>query len=227
MGHAASRTIAHRSSLNLAVPQATLCRHPDGSHHWSVTEQLTLALEMTAPRPQLVVTLDGADASAAMTDRSPLAADVHLSQLGEVLARVLDFHEAFDLPREPLPTSHVGDTLAQLRVRLLREEVEEFADATERRDLVAVADALADVVYVAYGSAVTYGIDLDAVVREVHRSNMSKLDANGRPVLREDGKVLKSERYEPPNVATVIEDQLPLFDPDGPTLGNAEAAAAG
>jgi len=118
------------------------------------------------------------------------------------------------LPREPLPTAHVGDVLAQLRVRLLREEVEEFADATERLDIVAIADALADIVYVAYGSAITYGIELDAVVREVHRANMSKLDQAGRPVLREDGKVLKSQQYRPPDVTAVLEGQLELFDPD-------------
>jgi len=69
-------------------------------------------------------------------------------------------------------------------------------------------------VYVAYGSAITYGIELDAVVREVHRANMSKLDQAGRPVLREDGKVLKSQQYRPPDVTAVLEGQLELFDPD-------------
>ena len=149
-----------------------------------------------------------------MTSHDPQALARPLAELGQVLAQVLDFHEAFDLPREPLPTAQVGDVVAQLRVRLLREEVEEFADATERRDVVAIADALADIVYVAYGSAITYGIDVDAVVREVHRANMSKLDDAGRPVLREDGKVLKSARYRPPDVPSVLESQLELFDPD-------------
>jgi predicted HAD superfamily Cof-like phosphohydrolase len=132
--------------------------------------------------------------------------------LGPVLTQVLEFHRAFELPREPLPTAPVGDVLAQLRVALLREETEEFANATDKHDLVAIADALADVVYVAYGAAVTYGIDLDAVITEVHRSNMSKLDENGRPVLRDDGKVLKSHRYQPPQIESVLDDQLPLFD---------------
>jgi predicted HAD superfamily Cof-like phosphohydrolase len=203
--------------LTSAVPFATVHQLSDGTYHRSITEQLTLEIDLPNPGPRLVVTVAEADTVATMTNESRATAELRLAELGEVLSRVLDFHEAFDLPREPLPTVHVGDTLAQLRVRLLREEVEEFADATERRDLVAIADALADVVYVAYGSAITYGIDLDSVVREVHRSNMSKLDSNGRPLLREDGKVLKSERYRPPAVADVIDEQLPLFPPDGAT----------
>lgn len=137
------------------------------------------------------------------------------SPLGPVMAQVLDFHEAFGCPRAPLPTPHLKDTVAQLRVRLLQEETEEFADAVNRRDLIAIADALADVVYVAYGCAVTYGIDLDAVIREVHRSNMTKLGADGRPILRADGKILKPERYSPPNIGPIIEGQAPLFAVEG------------
>jgi predicted HAD superfamily Cof-like phosphohydrolase len=123
---------------------------------------------------------------------------------------VAAFHAAFGLPRRNVPTPDVPGDLAALRVRLLSEEAGEFAAAAEVGDLVAIADALADVVYVAYGSAVTYGIDLDAVLAEVHRSNMSKLDVDGRPLLREDGKVLKSSRYTPPDVAAVMSRQRPL-----------------
>jgi predicted HAD superfamily Cof-like phosphohydrolase len=104
----------------------------------------------------------------------------------------------------------VDADLVELRIRLLVEEVGEFADAARAGDLVALADALGDIVYVAYGAAVTYGVDLDAVLAEVHRANMSKLDETGRPILRADGKVLKSERYRPPDVAGVIYHQAPL-----------------
>lgn len=121
------------------------------------------------------------------------------------------FHRAFRLPRRRTPgLDDVPESLLALRVRLLREEVEEFAEAAQHGDLVAMADALADVVYVAYGSAVTLGIHLDAVIAEVHRSNISKLDEYGRPVMRADGKVLKSERYRPPDVAGIIAAQPPL-----------------
>lgn len=120
------------------------------------------------------------------------------------------FHAAFDLPRRALPSADVGEELAQLRVALLEEEVDEFVTAAHERDIVGIADALADVVYVAYGTALTYGIDLDLVLSEVHRANMSKLDARGRPVKRADGKVVKSDRYRAPDVRQTLQLQLPL-----------------
>lgn len=132
------------------------------------------------------------------------------AHLSEAAISVAAFHAAFGLPRQNRPNSQIPADLATLRVDLLSEEVQEFAAASGLGDLVAIADALADVVYVAYGSAVTYGIDLDAVIAEVHRSNMSKLDAEGRPLLRDDGKVLKSERYSPPDVARVLRNQPTL-----------------
>ena len=122
----------------------------------------------------------------------------------EAMASVAQFHLAFHLPLETRPQQRVAGALAQLRVDLLREEIEEF-------DTVGVADALADIVYVAYGAALSYGIDLDAVLREVHRANMSKLGPDGHPILREDGKVLKPETYMPPDVERVLLDQPPLF----------------
>jgi predicted HAD superfamily Cof-like phosphohydrolase len=132
------------------------------------------------------------------------------SDCSDALFMVADFHSAFDLPMASQPTTSVPDELRQLRVDLLVEEVREFAEATDAKDIIGLADALADILYVTYGAAVTYGIDLDAVVREVHRSNMSKLDENGQPVLREDGKVLKSARYTRPDVVTVLGKQQPL-----------------
>ena len=129
----------------------------------------------------------------------------------EALHLVADFHFAFNLPIQTRPQYSADLTVGSLRVELLREELEEFKDAVEREDLVAIADALADIVYVAYGSAITYGIDLDAVLREVHRANMSKLNSNGQPIMREDGKVLKPPTYSPPDVQRVLLDQPPLF----------------
>jgi predicted HAD superfamily Cof-like phosphohydrolase len=127
---------------------------------------------------------------------------------------VLEFHEAFGLPVAASPgEAAVPAALGELRIDLLVEEVQEFAIAARSGDLVALADALADIVYVTYGAALTYGIDLDAVLREIHRANMSKLGPDGRPVLRADGKVLKPPTYRPPNVGAVLAAQLPLpFD---------------
>jgi predicted HAD superfamily Cof-like phosphohydrolase len=118
-------------------------------------------------------------------------------------AAVAEFHMAFDLPMRDIPGAEIDCHLAELRVTLLEEEVGEFVTASQKGDLVGIADALADMAYVIYGTALTYGIDLDAVLREVHRSNMSKLGDNGKPLIRADGKVLKSDRYFPPDVAAV------------------------
>lgn len=131
--------------------------------------------------------------------------------LSQAMLNVLEFHRAFNLPRSTRPR-FVNDDLATLRLDLLREEVAEFADATAIGDLIGIADALADIIYVTYGAALSYGIDLDAAVSEVHRSNMSKLDRDGRPVLRSDGKVLKSDQYSAPDLTAVLRRQ-----PDLPT----------
>jgi predicted HAD superfamily Cof-like phosphohydrolase len=102
------------------------------------------------------------------------------------------------MPMRQLPSAEIDYALARLRVALLEEEVGEFATASEKGDLIGITDALADIVYVAYGAALTYGIDLDSALREVHRSNMSKLGSDGTPLIRNDGKVLKSEHHFPP-----------------------------
>lgn len=122
----------------------------------------------------------------------------------DVAAAAGEFHQAFGRPVQRHPTAAVDPALARLRVDLIQEEVGEFAAASEQGDLIGIADALADIVYVVYGTALTYGIDLDAVLREVHRSNMSKLGSDGKPVLRADGKVLKSDCYSPPDIASVL-----------------------
>ena len=108
---------------------------------------------------------------------------------------VRQFHEAFDLP-----INTTSQTMNSLRARLIREEAAEAAEALEEFGPAEWAQELADLVYVAYGAAVTLGIDLDAAVACVHASNMSKLGDDGRPVLREDGKVLKGPNYRVPDM---------------------------
>lgn len=119
--------------------------------------------------------------------------------------QVGDFHRAYGLPIRNVPTAAIGPDQVTLRQALIEEEVRELAEAAEAGDLVGVADALADIVYVAYGTAHVYGIDLDAVLDEVHASNMTKLGADGRPVRRADGKVLKGPGYRPPDVRAVLD----------------------
>ena len=112
------------------------------------------------------------------------------------------FHEAFGLPRGTAPAF---PDLPQrgLRVKLLREEFEEYLKAEGDNDLIEVADALADIIYIACGTAVAYGIPLDRVFAEVHRSNMAKL-VDGKVIRREDGKVLKPAGWKPPDVKGVM-----------------------
>ena len=126
-----------------------------------------------------------------------------------------EFHRAYELPLRSRATTEVGADQVQLRQALIEEEVAELADAATRGDLIGVADALADIVYVAYGTAHVYGIDLDAVLDEVHASNMTKLGADGRPVRRPDGKVLKGPTYRPPDIAAVLRRLLGEAAPDG------------
>ena len=93
---------------------------------------------------------------------------------------------------------------AELRFELITEEVEELATAIDNDDIVEIADALTDILYVVYGAGHAYGIDLDECFSEVHRSNMSKLGEDGKPIYREDGKVMKGPEYSPPDLEGVI-----------------------
>jgi predicted HAD superfamily Cof-like phosphohydrolase len=105
------------------------------------------------------------------------------------------------------PTLPDGD-LAALRFELIAEEVGELAVALADQDIVEIADALTDILYVTYGAGHAFGIDLDKCFEEVHRSNMSKLDENGQPIYREDGKVLKGPGYSQPRLGPIIMDGL-------------------
>jgi predicted HAD superfamily Cof-like phosphohydrolase len=93
----------------------------------------------------------------------------------------------------------------QLRVNLIHEELTELVEALNDKDIVEVADALADILYVTYGAGHAFGIDLDTCFNEVQRSNMSKLGEDGKPIYREDGKVMKGPGYSEPDLKTIIE----------------------
>ncbi len=119
----------------------------------------------------------------------------------EEQSMVRDFHERFGAVANDRPT-WCGEDVHRLRVALIEEELAEFRNAGEAHDLVEIADALADLLYVVYGAGVTYGIDLEPVFREIHRSNLSKGDPE--VVRRPDGKILKGGNYTPPDVAGVV-----------------------
>ncbi|MBK6830819.1 MAG: nucleoside triphosphate pyrophosphohydrolase family protein [Flavobacteriales bacterium] len=127
--------------------------------------------------------------------------------LAEATEHVRTFHDAFGIPNASSPTGAIGDRDALLRYKLIREENEEYLDAAMKGDLVEVADALGDILYILCGTMLKHGLEhkMDEVFREIQRSNMSKLDADGKPIYREDGKVMKSALYFKPDIASILD----------------------
>jgi len=112
---------------------------------------------------------------------------------------VRDFMNAFG--QEVKTKTEMPDKETQvLRYALIHEELNEFVDAMKKEDLVEVADALTDLLYVVYGAGHAFGIDLDKTFAEVQRSNMSKLGEDGKPIYRDDGKVLKGPNFSEPQL---------------------------
>ena len=117
--------------------------------------------------------------------------------------KVGDFMEAFGQEVLYIPTMP-DFNLAALRLDLIEEEVQELRDGLGRGSLLEVADALTDILYVVYGAGHAFGIDLDDCFHEVHSSNMTKLGEDGRPIYREDGKVMKGPNYREPDLDKFI-----------------------
>jgi predicted HAD superfamily Cof-like phosphohydrolase len=114
-----------------------------------------------------------------------------------------DFMEAFGQEVLCKPTLPNID-LSALRLDLIDEEVQELRDGLGKRSMLEIADALTDILYVVYGAGHAFGIDLDECFCEVHRSNMTKLGPDGRPMYREDGKVMKGPNYSEPNLEQFV-----------------------
>ena len=96
------------------------------------------------------------------------------------------------------------DKINKLRLDLIKEELEELTEAMNNKDLLEVADALADILYVTYGAGHAFGIDLDKCFDEVQNSNMSKLDKNGKPIYNDSGKVMKGPNYFKPDLSKFV-----------------------
>ena len=96
------------------------------------------------------------------------------------------------------------DKINKLRIDLIKEELEELTEAMKNNDLLEVADALTDILYVTYGAGHAFGIDLDKCFEEVQNSNMSKLDENGKPIYNKSGKVMKGPNYFKPDLSKFV-----------------------
>lgn len=123
------------------------------------------------------------------------------------IAAVSEFHKAFGLGMKETPTGNLGIKKNLLRYELMREENEEYFEAANNDDLVEVADALGDMLYILCGTIIEHGMQhkIEEVFNEIQRSNMSKLGVNGKPIYREDGKVLKGPNYFKPNIQSILD----------------------
>mgnify|MGYP000041006039 FL=1 len=119
---------------------------------------------------------------------------------------VNEFHKAFGLGIQNSPTAELEINRNLLRYKLMREENEEYLDAANNRDLVEVADALGDMLYILCGTIIEHGMQhkIEEVFNEIQKSNMSKLGADGKPIFREDGKVLKGPNYFKPDINSIL-----------------------
>ena len=117
--------------------------------------------------------------------------------------KVKEFMKTFGQKVEESP-KFPNDKVLKLRIDLIKEELCELEEAIKNKDLIEVADALTDILYVTYGAGHAFGINLDACFDEVQRSNMSKLDLNGKPIYSQQGKVLKGPNYFAPNLSKFI-----------------------
>ena len=121
---------------------------------------------------------------------------------------VAEFHDVFQIGNESSPKVDIGSEVYMLRYNLMREENDEYLDACRQGDLVEVADALGDQLYILCGTILKHGLQhkIEEVFDEIQRSNMSKLDSNGRPIFREDGKIMKGQNYFKPNIKQILND---------------------
>ena len=123
------------------------------------------------------------------------------------IAAVQEFHTAFKIGYKNDPVADLGEAKNVLRFNLMKEENEEYLEAAQNGDLVEVADALGDMLYILCGTIIEHGLQhkIEEVFHEIQRSNMSKLGEDGQPIYREDGKVMKGPNYFKPNIKEVLD----------------------
>ena len=127
--------------------------------------------------------------------------------MNKIIKHVEIFHDSFGIKNNYQPTVDLTQEEIKLRFNLMKEENEEYLEAALKGDLIEVADALGDQLYILCGTILKHGLQhkIEEVFEEIQRSNMSKLDEQGKPIYREDGKILKSSLYFKPNIKSIIE----------------------
>ncbi len=129
-----------------------------------------------------------------------------MSKLLEKIRSVEEFHEIFQIGNAS-EIKLIDERDYTLRYNLIKEENEEYLEACQRGDIVEIADALGDQLYILFGTILKHGLQhkIEEVYDEIHRSNMSKLDEKGQPIFREDGKILKSNLYFKPDIKSILD----------------------
>lgn len=129
-----------------------------------------------------------------------------MSKLLEKIRSVEEFHNVFKIGNAD-QVKLIDEKDFTLRYNLIKEENEEYLDACKKGDIIEIADALGDQLYILFGTILKHGLEhkIEEVYDEIHRSNMSKLDENGQPIYREDGKILKSNLYFKPDIRKILE----------------------
>jgi len=135
----------------------------------------------------------------------------------EQLNALVEFHRAMNVYYTDKPTAHLPADVAAVRLSLLEEELDEYRQALAAGDLVEIADALTDLLYVLLGTFISHGLQdaAEDLFAEVHRSNMTKLGPDGKVIYREDGKVLKPPTFEPPDLRRVLAAHGVDLEPEG------------
>ena len=123
------------------------------------------------------------------------------------IEQVKEFADTFNIKYSDDMNVNIDESTIDLRFRLMQEENLEYLEAAKNKDIVEVADALGDILYILCGTILTHGLQhkIVEVFNEIQRSNMSKLDINGKPVFREEGKILKGPNYFKPNIKEILE----------------------
>ena len=123
------------------------------------------------------------------------------------IKHVKKFHESFGIDNQLSPNANISEKTYKLRYKLMQEENNEYLDACKNGDLNEIADALGDMMYILCGTILSHGLQdkIEVIFEEIQKSNMSKLDKNGNPIYREDGKILKSENYFKPNISKILD----------------------
>ena len=123
------------------------------------------------------------------------------------IKHVKKFHESFGIDNQLIPNANISEKTYKLRYKLMQEENNEYLDACKNGDLNEIADALGDMMYILCGTILSHGLQdkIELIFEEIQKSNMSKLDKNGNPIYRKDGKILKSENYFKPNISKILD----------------------